>query len=312
LLAAISIAMSMVRPMLHCITKVVADLPGNLDLNRVALLPRHLDTDLSGDLVGVLDWLLVALPVFLSMALGSAGVSTIARLSISLGFRFSLSLTLLISISTMSYLSMRHNLRFVTNNSRAVVDLCVSCVTLGGECFLTLLNVGGVNNSFTDRTGNLALRLDWLLVTLSVLLVLTVRSCGVSRLCLSLSLTLAISISSLSMGNNLRVMTNNSRAVVNLLGCLLAVSGDDVLALLDVSGVYDDIIFLMALLTLVLDWLLMALLVWLAEALKVVMLFVSISWFSLSLSFTLSISAVSMRNNLRVMTNNSRAVVNLL
>ena len=136
--------------MLHCITKVVADLSGNLDLNRMALLPRHLDTDLSGDLVGVLDWLLVALPVFLSMALGSAGVSTIARLSISLGFRFSLSLTLLISISTMSYLSMRHNLRFVTNNSRAVVDLCVSCVTLGGECFLTLLNVGGVNNSFTD------------------------------------------------------------------------------------------------------------------------------------------------------------------
>ena len=41
--------------------------------------------------------------------------------------------------------------------------------------------------------------------------------------------------------DNLGVMTNNSRAVVNLLGDLLAVLGDDVLALLDVGGVHHSL-----------------------------------------------------------------------
>ena len=61
----------------------------------------------------------------------------------------------------------------------------------------------------------------------------------------------------------------------------------------------------MALLTLVLDRLLAALLVGFAEALEVVVLVVSISRLSFSISFTFAISAVSMRHNLRVMTNNS-------
>ena len=107
-------------------------------------------------------------------------------------------------------------------------------------------------------------------------------------------------------------MTNNCRAVVNVLRCFLAVSGDDVLAFLYICCINNDIIFLMALLTLILDRLLVTLLVGLAEALEVVVLVVSISRLSFSLSFTLSISTVSMRNNLRVMTNNSRTVVDLL
>jgi len=145
-------------------------------------------------------------------------------------------------------------------------------------------------------------------VALPVLLVLTLRFSGVSRL--SRSLTLAISISTISiLSHNFVVMTNNSRAGVNLLGCLLAVSGDDVLALLNVGVVYDDIIFLMTLLMLIMNWLLMALLVWLTDARKVVAVIVTICWFRLR--FTLSISALSMRHNLRVMTNSSRAVVNL-
>ena len=52
-------------------------------------------------------------------------------------------------------------------------------------------------------------------------------------------------MSYLSMRHNLRVVTNNSRAVVNLLGCLLAVLGHYVLALLNISGVDNNIIFLM-------------------------------------------------------------------
>merc|ERR1719477_467390 len=87
-------------------------------------------------------------------------------------------------------------------------------------------------------------------------------------------------------------------------------SGDDVLTLLNISSVYNNIIFLMTLLALVLYWLLVALLVWLAEALEVVVLIVSISRFSIG--FTLVVSNMSLSHYLRVMTNNSGAVVNLL
>ena len=41
--------------------------------------------------------------------------------------------------------------------------------------------------------------------------------------------------------DNLGVMTHNGGAVVNLLGDLLAVLGDDVLALLDVGGVHHSL-----------------------------------------------------------------------
>ena len=68
----------------------------------------------------------------------------------------------------------------------------------------------------------------------------------------------------------------------------------------------------MALLALVLHWLLVTLLVWLAEALEVVVMVVSIARISTSLSFTLVVSNMSLSHYLRVMTNNSRAMVNLL
>ena len=41
--------------------------------------------------------------------------------------------------------------------------------------------------------------------------------------------------------DDLGVMTNNGGAVVNLLGDLLTVLGDDVLALLDVGGVHHSL-----------------------------------------------------------------------
>merc|ERR1719435_94517 len=192
----------------------------------------------------------------------------------------------------------------VTHNSRAVMNLSVSCVALGGECFLALFNISCVNNSLADRGGNLALILYWPLVALPVLLVMALRTSGVSRL----SLSLTIPIPSMSMSHYLGVMANNSRAVVDLLRCFLTMSGDDVFTLLNISSVYDNIIFLMALLALVLHWLLVTLLVWLTEALLVVVLVVS----SFSLSFTLVVSNMSLSHYLRVMTNNSRAVVNLL
>ena len=98
------------------------------------------------------------------------------------------------------------------------------------------------------------------------------------------------------MGDNLGVMTDNSGAMVDLLVCLLAVLGHNILALLNVGCVNNDIIFFMAFLSLVLDWLLVALLVWLAEALEVVVRLVAITWLSLSISLGISLAMTSMDN----------------
>lgn len=266
--------------MLDSIAEVIADLSGYLNLNRMALLPCYGDTDLPGYLVRALDRLLVALSVLLSMALGPRAIA-ISWLSFGSGFRLSISFTLPIP-----GMSVSNNLRVMADNSRAVVDLGVGDVALGGEGLLTLLNICGVHNSLADRAGNLARVLDWLLVALPVLLVVALRPSGVSRLCLALTM----SIASMSMSHYLGVMAYYSRAVVHLLRGLLAVGGDDVLALLYVSGVHNHIILLVAFLALVLDWLLVTMLVRLAEALEIVVLIVTIARLSLSLSLTLVVS----------------------
>jgi len=182
--------------MLDSISKVITDLSGYLNLNRMTLLPGNRDTHLSGDLSGVLDRFLVTLSVLLGLALRASAV-TIARLSLSVSLRFTLFVTM--SIATMS----SNNLGVVSNNSGALVDLSVGSMTLGCESLLTLLDVSGVNNSLAHRAGNLAGVLNWLLVALPVLLVMTFRSSGVSWLSLSISITLAISISSVTMSDYL-------------------------------------------------------------------------------------------------------------
>merc|ERR1719187_1014098 len=142
-------------------------------------------------------------------------------------------------------------------------------------------------------------------------MLLALWSGGVSLAAISwLSISLCFSLSMVSsMRDNLGVMTNNSRAMMDLLVCLLAVLGHNILTFFNVCGVNNNIIFFMAFLSLVLDWLLMALLVWLAEALEVVVWFVAITWLSLSLSFDISMTSM---DNLGIMTHNSRTVVDLL
>jgi len=193
---------------------------------------------------------------------------------------------------------MADNLGVMTNNGRAVVDLLMGLSALGGEGLLTLFNVGCVNNSLAHWSWNLSLVLLWDLLAhlLNMLLALGSRGvslASISRLSISFSLSVSLSIT-MSMGDNLGVVTNNSRAMVDLLVCLLAVLGHNILALLNVGCVNNDIIFFMAFLSLVLDWLLVALLVWLAEALEVVVRLVAITWLSLSIS--LGISMTSMDN----------------
>ena len=92
---------------------------------------------------------------------------------------------------------------------------------------------------------------------------------AISRLSLGVSLSVPLVVSA-SMTDDLGVVSNDGGAVMNLLMGLLAVLGHDVLALLDVGGVNNHVVLLVTLLPLVLDGLLVTLLVWLAEALEVV------------------------------------------
>ena len=87
------------------------------------------------------------------------------------------------------------------------------------------------------------------LAALLLHVLLALGAAGVSRsisgLGISLSLSLAISV---SMADDLGVVTDDSAGAVDLLVSLLAVLCDNVLALLNVGGVHDGVILLVALL----------------------------------------------------------------
>jgi len=108
--------------------------------------------------------------------------------------------------------------------------------------------------------------------------------------------------------DDMRVMTNNIGALVDLGVNLLTVPGDNVLTFFCVDGVNYNIIFLMTLLSLLFNRLLMALVLNILVALGSRVIFL-LSWVSLSLSIVTSMTSM---NDLRIMTNNSRAMVNLL
>merc|ERR1719228_2279428 len=97
---------------------------GLADLTRhgVALLPRDRDAHLPGDLAGILDRPLLALPLSVGMALGTSGVTMVTTISSS-----SLPLANMSNNTTMSTMD---NVRVMTNNTRAVVNLLGDLVTL--------------------------------------------------------------------------------------------------------------------------------------------------------------------------------------
>ena len=144
-------------------------------------------------------------------------------------------------------------------------DSVISITGVGG---LGPVGVGGAAHLIGDLDGDLLAHgpgdlagvLDGNLVTLLLHMLLALGAGGVSvvtSLGISLSLSLAVSV---TMSDHMGVMTNNSGAVVNLLVGLMALLGDDVLALLDVGGVHNGVVLLVALLPLLLDGLLVALL----------------------------------------------------
>merc|ERR1719228_1335972 len=119
---------------------------GLADLTRhgVALLPRDRDAHLPGDLAGILDRPLLALPLSVGMALGTSGVPMVTTISSS-------SRPLAMSNSNNSTtinttMSTRDDVRVMTNNTRAVVNLLGDLVPLLSHNILALLHIGGVHN----------------------------------------------------------------------------------------------------------------------------------------------------------------------
>ena len=103
-------------------------------------------------------------------------------------------------------------------------------------------------NLLADRSGDLPGVLLGDLVALLLNMLLALGSAGVSISRLSISLSLSLAVSTISSSNDLGVVSNNSAGAVDLLAGLLAVLGHDVLALLDVGSVDDGVVLLMALL----------------------------------------------------------------
>ena len=117
-------------------------------------------------------------------------------------------------------------------------------LTLCMDPFLTGLYVDGVHDVLASLLGDLARVFLGVLVALLLLLVLTVRTTGVS-LVSSLTLdivSISMTISLLVSINNLRLSFNNVRVVVDLFMLLGTMCNDNILTLLNFSYVYNDII----------------------------------------------------------------------
>ena len=139
---------------------------------------------------------------------------------------------------------MRQNLGVMTNNMGAVVNLLMCFLTVSGDDFLAFLNVGGVNNLLADLFGDLARVFLGVLFALLVLLVLAVWSGRVS-VATSLSSTLVVSTIPMAFMvniNNLRVMSNNMGAVVDLLVFFLTMGSNNIFTFLNVGNIYNNII----------------------------------------------------------------------
>ena len=111
--------------------------------------------------------------------------------------------------------------------------------------------------------------------------------------------------------NDLGIMTNHVRALVDLGVDLLTVLGDSLLALLGVGGVDLHVVLLVALLPFVLDRLLVTLLLHILVTLRTTGVALNTGLRS-GLGGGFSLAVVTSVDNLGVMADNSGAVVNLL
>merc|ERR1719369_2316431 len=137
-----------------------------------------------------------------------------------------------------------NNLRIMGSNTSTVVASLMCFLTLCMDPFLTGLYVDGVHDVLASLLGDLASVFLGVLVALLLLLVLTVRTTGVS-LVSSLTLdivSISITISLLMSINNLRLSFNYVRVVVDLFMLLSTMCDDNILTLLNFSYVNNNII----------------------------------------------------------------------
>merc|ERR1719369_1713131 len=137
-----------------------------------------------------------------------------------------------------------NNLRIMRSNTSTVVTSLMCFMTLCMDPFLTGLYVDSVHDVLASLLGDLASVFLGVLVALLLLLVLTVRTTGVS-LVSSLTLdivSISITISLLMSINNLRLSFNYVRVVVDLFMLLSTMCDDNILTLLNFSYVNNNII----------------------------------------------------------------------
>ena len=154
------------------------------------------------------------------------------------------------------------DLGVVANNAGAVVNLLGNLVALLSHDVLALLHMGGVHNgvilgvadlvvlSVADLPGDrvadlprdLTGVLDRPLVALPISFSMTLGRRGVAAMSIagvSLSVSLPLVMSTVAV--DLGVVSNNAGAVVNLLRHLVALLGNNVLALLHMGGVHNSV-----------------------------------------------------------------------
>ena len=117
---------------------VVADRSGHTNLDGHTHLPGNWMADFPGDLAGVLDWPLLALPLGVGVALGSSGVAVMDSVSVA-----GVGLPLAVAVSCVA--TMVH-LRVVADHTRAVVDLLGHMVALLSHDILAVLDISGVHD----------------------------------------------------------------------------------------------------------------------------------------------------------------------
>ena len=117
---------------------VVADRSGHTDLDGNTHLPGNWMADLPGDLAGVLDWPLLALPLGVGVALGSSGVAVMGSVSVA-GVGLPLA-------EAVSCIATRVHLGVVANHTRSVVDLMGHLVALLSHDILAVLDISGVHD----------------------------------------------------------------------------------------------------------------------------------------------------------------------
>ena len=149
------------------------------------------------------------------------------------------------SIATMTI--MGFYMGIMSNNVALMMNLFVLFMAVGMNNLLTFFNIGSVHNLLAL----LVFLMLWDLVTLLFFLVMALRSMGISvgvSIMSSLSFTLVIStVTVRSVVLNMRIVTNNMRAMMNLGVFLFTVSVDNMFTLFDISGVYNIFTLIMLL-----------------------------------------------------------------